>query len=119
MAACTPARVTCSTVVRYWATGTIGTSASGPVIGPRGGGESDGPGPGDPAVAEGDDEAGDPTATEEPLGTGLAPGGLAPHPNPETAIASSKAPTATTTGRRFTDPILAQKNAPSGRADGA
>jgi hypothetical protein len=37
----------------------------------------------------------------------------------EIATASSTAPTATMRGRRFTDPILAQKNAPSGRADGA
>jgi hypothetical protein len=34
-------------------------------------------------------------------------------------MANSSAPTATTRGRRFTGPILAQENAPSGRADGA
>jgi hypothetical protein len=61
----------------------------------------------------------DPTATWEPGGLALEPGATAPHPRLEIATETSTAPRAIARGRRFTDPILAQKNAPSGRADGA
>jgi len=60
------------------------------------------------------------SATVDPLGPGLAPVDAAPEKTTaESEMAISRMPRATTMGRRFTDPILAQENAPSGRADGA
>jgi hypothetical protein len=117
------ARLTCSIVVRNWATGTIGTSA----IGPAGCAEGDADGPGDGGPLEpstgleedGDERTADPAAITEPGGLALAPGAAPLDARLEIATETSTAPTAITRGRRFTDLILAQKNAPSGRADGA
>ena len=104
-------------------TGTIGTSAIGPEIGAEG--DADGAGDGDPLeLSTGfeedcDEGAADAAATAEPGGLALALGAAAPDARLEIATETSTAPTAIARGRRFTDPILAQKNAPSGRADGA
>ena len=131
------ARVTLSVVVRYWATGTIGTSASGESTG---GGLADGSVPAEPdgiGATEppvGDGVAGSPDAAATRLGAGVRPDDvIAPHA-PLRMPATSRSTATAMTGTRFTGPMMpwrvlgqtgceparrGQKDAPSGRADGA
>jgi hypothetical protein len=92
--------------VRYWATGTIETLASGPAIGPDGavdGAVTGGPGEAEPGADSEIPGDGATAAATEPLSCGVAPR----PPPPRIALvpipaATSSTPPAITTGRRFT-----------------